>query len=224
MKQFLVTLPRNLLGSFKGWKLAWHLVAILLTVILVMSGFDWHYFLATRNPELRSWMWPAVIIGGLLPIYLPLLLLAVGFLGRSARTILTGWAIAQAELLGALIVVAYKAFTGRAHPMHNAGVDLSHVFRFGFLRGGVFWGWPSSHTTIAFAMAATVCTLYPKQRWLGLVAILYAFYIGIGVSMTIHWFSDFVAGAIVGSVIGTVVGKSFLPNIQSSTFNAELPR
>jgi membrane-associated phospholipid phosphatase len=27
--------------------------------------------------------------------------------------------------------------------------------------------------------------------------------------MTIHWFSDFVAGAIIGSVIGAVVGRSF---------------
>jgi hypothetical protein len=41
------------------------------------------------------------------------------------------------------------------------------------------------------------------------VAILYAFYIGLGVSMTIHWYSDFVAGAIIGSVVGMVVGKSF---------------
>jgi membrane-associated phospholipid phosphatase len=210
MKQFLVALPRNLIGCFTGWRLIGHLVAILLTVILVLSGFDWHYFLATRNPALRSWMWPAVFIGGLLPIYLPLLLLAFGFLAKNARTILTGWAVAQAELLGALIVIAYKAFTGRAHPARSIGADISHVFHFGWLRGGVFWGWPSSHTTIAFAMAMTVFTLYPKPRWLGLVAIFYAFYIGIGVSMTIHWFSDFAAGAIVGSVIGAVVGKSFL--------------
>jgi membrane-associated phospholipid phosphatase len=28
--------------------------------------------------------------------------------------------------------------------------------------------------------------------------------------MTIHWFSDFLAGAIIGSAIGAVVGKSFL--------------
>jgi hypothetical protein len=27
--------------------------------------------------------------------------------------------------------------------------------------------------------------------------------------MTIHWFSDFAAGAIIGSVIGAVVGKNF---------------
>jgi membrane-associated phospholipid phosphatase len=209
MKQFLVTLPHNFVGCFKGWKIVWHLVAILLTVILVMSGFDWRYSLATRNPELRSWMWPAVVIGMFLPIYLPLILFAVGIIARSAKTILTGWAVAQAELIGALTVVAYKAFTGRAHPPHSVGPDISHVFHFGFLRGGVFWGWPSSHTTIAFAMALTVFTLFPKQRWLGCLAILYALYIGVGVSMTIHWFSDFVAGAIVGSVIGTVVGKSF---------------
>ena len=186
MKQFLVTLPRNLIGCFKGRMIIWHAVAILFTFILVISGFDWRYFLATRNPELRSWMFPAVIFGGLLPFYLPPLLLAIGFIGRNAKVISTGWAVAQAELIGALIVVAYKAFTGRVHPAHNVGADISHVFHFGFLRGGVFWGWPSSHTTIAFAMAVTVCTLWPKQWRLGLPAILYAFYVGIGVSMTIH--------------------------------------
>jgi len=223
MKPFLTTLPRNLIGCFRGWQIVWHLVAILLTVILVWSGFDWRYFLATRSPELRSWMWPAVGIGGLLPLTLPLFLIVAGFIIQNSRARLTGWAVGQAALLGSLISSTYKAFTGRVHPMHNAGDDISHVFRFGFLRGGVFWGWPSSHTTIAFAMAVTVYVLCPKQRWLGWVAILYAGYVGIGVSMTIHWFSDFAAGAIVGSVIGAVVGKSFGENIQHSTFNAELP-
>ena len=210
MKQFLATLPRNLIGCFTGRKIIWHFVAIVFTVILVRSGFDWRYFLVTRSPELRRWMWPAVVMGMLLPVYLPFILLAVGFVARNAKVVLTGWAVGQAEVIGALITAAYKAFTGRVHPPHDVGMDISHVFHFGFLRGGVFWGWPSSHTTIAFAMAVTVCTLWPKQRWLGLVAILYAFYIGFGVSMTIHWYSDFVAGAIVGSVVGIVVGKSFL--------------
>jgi membrane-associated phospholipid phosphatase len=214
MKQFLVTLPRNLIGCFTGRRLVWHIIAILLTVVLVMSGFDWDYYLATRNPELRSWMFPAVVIGGLLPLALPLVLFALGIIVRNAKIILAGWAVGQAELLGALVVVAYKAFTGRAHPAHVVGADISHVFHFGFLRGGVFWGWPSSHTTLAFAMALTVFTLWPKQRWLGLAALLYAFYVGIGVSMTIHWFSDFVAGAVIGSVIGAVVGKNFRGNIE----------
>jgi len=218
MKQFLVTVPRNLIGCFKGRRIVWHIIAILLTFILVSSGFDWRYFLATRNPMIRSWMFPAVVIGGLLPLALPLILFTLGIIARNGRAILTGWAISQAELLGAFVAAAYKAVTGRVHPSHGVGADISHVFHFGFLRGGVFWGWPSSHATIAFAMAVTVFTLCPKQRWLGLVAILYAFYVGIGVSLTIHWFSDFAAGAIIGSVIGAVVGKSFCSDSPASHF------
>ena len=209
MKQFFVTLPRNFIRCFIGWKLVWHLAAILLTVLLVMGGFDWRYFLATRDPALRQWLWPAVVIGMFLPVILPLALIATGTIARNARITVAGWAIGQAALLGFLVSITYKAVTGRDHPSHAAGADISHVFRFGLLRGGVFWGWPSSHTTVAFAMAVAVFTLCPKQRWLGCAAVLYAFYVGVGVSMTIHWFSDFVAGAIFGSVVGVVVGKCF---------------
>jgi membrane-associated phospholipid phosphatase len=211
MKHFFVTLSRNFIGCFAGWKIAWHIVAIILTVVLVRSGFDWRYFLATRDPALRQWLWPAVVIGMFLPVILPLVLIAAGAMARNGRIAVAGWGIGQAALLGYLVSIAYKAITGRAHPAHNAGDDISQVFRFGFLRGGVFWGWPSSHTTVAFAMAVAVFVLCPKQRWLGCAAILYACYVGIGVSMTIHWFSDFVAGAIIGSVVGVVVGKCFGP-------------
>lgn len=67
----------------------------------------------------------------------------------------------------------------------------------------------STHTTIAFAMAATLFLLFTKQKFVKYGAILYAICIGLGVSISIHWFSDFVAGAIIGTIIGTVVGKSF---------------
>jgi membrane-associated phospholipid phosphatase len=209
MRLFLSTLPGNIIGCFKGWMIAWHLFAVVLTFILVTSGFDWLYFTSTRNPILRSWMFPAAPIGGLVPILLPLILLMVGSISRSAKATLVGWAVGQAEVIGSLIAAAYKSVTGRAHPSHGVGDDISHLFRFGYLRGGVFWGWPSSHTTIAFAMAVSIFTLFPKQRWLGYVALTYALYIGVGVSMTIHWVSDFTAGAIFGSVIGAVVGRSF---------------
>jgi membrane-associated phospholipid phosphatase len=209
MKLFFSTLPRNIIECFKGRMLIWHLIAIVLTVALVVSGLDWQYFICTRSPTIRSWLWPAVPMGGLLPIALPLTLLGLGCITGSAWTRLIGWAITQAEVIGGIIAAGYKAITGRAHPAHGVGADLSHVFRFGLLRGGVFWGWPSSHTTIAFAMAVTVFRLFPKQQWLGYLAISYAFYIGLGVSMTIHWFSDFVAGALIGTVVGLVVGASF---------------
>jgi membrane-associated phospholipid phosphatase len=212
MKQFFMTLPKNVIGCFRGRMIGWHLAAALLTFILVRSGFDWAYYRATRDPGLRAWMFPAAPIGGLVPMVLPLMLIAGGIIVRSAATLRTGWAVGQAGLIGLLISSACKAVTGRAHPVRGAGgVDITHVFHFGFLRGGMFWGWPSSHTTIAFAMAAAIWTLFPQKKWLGCVALAYALYIGLGVSMTIHWFSDFAAGMMIGTVVGVVVGRSFAP-------------
>jgi hypothetical protein len=213
MKNFFSTFPVNLINGFSGWKIFGHLFAIAITAVLVLSGFDAYYYSATRNPVLFHWAFYAAPIGGLLPLVLPLILFLLGILAKQPVATMAGWAIAQAELIGSLVSSAYKAFTGRIHPVlgfaPDPGPDLSHGFRFGFLRGGVFWGWPSSHTTIAFAMALTVFTHFPRPRWLGICAILYAIYIGIGVSMTIHRFSDFVAGGVIGTIIGMVVGKSF---------------
>ncbi len=112
--------------------------------------------------------------------------------------------------MGLLISSFYKAFTGRPSPLHSSGslIAASREFRFGILRGGVFWGWPSSHTTIAFAMSMALWKLYPGKV-VRFIALCYALYISVGVSLTIHWFSDFVAGAIIGSVIGKTAGDTF---------------
>jgi len=157
-------------------------------------------------------MFPAVIIGQGVPMMLPLLLLLIGIVLEHATTVRVAWAIGQAAFIGWFISSCYKAVTGRDPLPHGITNDTSHVFRFGFLRHGIFWGWPSSHTAVAFAMAATVLILFPQKWWLRGAAILYAFYIGTGVSMTIHWFSDFVAGTLIGTAIGITVGKSFALN------------
>ena len=213
MIRFLSTLPRNIICSFKGWKITVHIVAAVLTLILATSGFDWFYFRSTRSPELRLWMFPAVIVGQRVPMMLPLLLLFTGILLKHAKTIRTACAIGQAALIGWFISSCYKAVTGRNPLPHGIGTDTSHVFRFGFLRDGIFWGWPSSHTAVAFAMAVTLFILFPQKRWLGVAAVIYALYIGIGVSMTIHWFSDFAAGALIGTTIGNTVGRNFSPEL-----------
>jgi membrane-associated phospholipid phosphatase len=213
MLGFLYQLPKNIIRCFKGYNLLWHFLAIVLTYIIVTSDFDWTYFISTRNPLLRTFLFPAVRLGMILPVVVPLILLAVGVPRKDLKIKNTAFALGQAAILGLVISSFYKAFTGRIHPPHFIGrgtlVDTSHGFRFGFLRGGMFWGWPSSHTTVAFAMAVALWELYPENKLVRYGAILYAFYVGISVSITIHWFSEFVAGAIIGSVIGAVVGKSF---------------
>src|SRR6266436_8383951 len=103
MKQFVLTLPRNIINSFNGRVIVWHLLAIIVSVACVMSGFDWFYFSATRNSTLLTLMFPAVPVGGLLPIVLPLALLVSGWLLKNGTLHGTGWATGQAALIGSLI-------------------------------------------------------------------------------------------------------------------------
>jgi len=213
-------LPQNIVTVFTGRKLLWHAAAIVLTVTIVMSGADWAYFRVTRGPEFSLLARPAIRLGFFLPIWGSLVLLLIAEVARNRRLIATAWALGQAALLGYLITCCYKAFTGRLPPpysgrsrmpaAYNASmIDSSHGFQFGFMRGGVFWGWPSSHTTVAFAMSLCLVVLYPRNKLLLVGALFYACYIGLGVSVTIHWLSEFVAGALIGSAIGITVGRSF---------------
>ncbi|MFA5925822.1 MAG: phosphatase PAP2 family protein [Parcubacteria group bacterium] len=220
MRLFFHGFLRNIKSIFWRRNLAWHFSAIAVTYLLAISGFDWRYFLLTRNPALLSFFWPAVEIGAFLPLFGILIFYAVSAAGKNSRAANTALALGQAALLGLLVSDFYKIFTGRPGPpgflTQDFATDISHVFRFGFLRGGIFFGWPSSHTAVAFAMAFTLLALFPKNKLIRYAALIYAFYIGIGVSLTIHWFSDFAAGAIIGTVVGTVVGKSFRKKMKDS--------
>ena len=202
---------RNIADCFIGRRLWSHLLAMVLTYVIVMSGFDWFYFKSLDNTPIFNFFFPAVFIGMFVPILLPLTMLAVGAVRKNARMINAAWGIGQAAIIGLLVSWFYKVFTGRIQPplFANNAVDASHGFRLGILRGGIFWGWPSSHTTVAFAVAIALWTLYSDRPWVKYPGLIYALYVGIGVSMSIHWFSDAVAGAIFGTIIGIVVGTSF---------------
>ena len=204
---------QNLAKCFSRKNLLWHALAIGLTLVLVMSGFDSWWFTSTRTSSIFYLFIPAALLGFLVPVMLPIVLLALGRMRRDARLLNSAYALTQSATLAWGVSALYKAFTGRVHPMlfgtGSSQVDISHIFQFGFLRGGIFWGWPSSHTIVAFAIAATLLVLYPKSKWVKSAALVFALYVGIGVSLTIHWFSDFAAGAILGTLVGIVVGKAF---------------
>jgi len=210
MIRWLKLFVTNFIAAFSGRYLIFHGTAIVLTAVLVWSGFDWWYFKAHQIPALQRILFPAIVIGFFLPITVPISLYLVGKICKRQWLVCTALAIAQAALLGSLISSVYKAFTGRLQPdFRHMDIDISHGFQFGFLQHGIFWGWPSSHTTIAFAMAFTLIFLFQRNKGVLISALLYALYVGIGVSLSIHWFSDFVAGALIGTAIGTNVGKSF---------------
>jgi membrane-associated phospholipid phosphatase len=200
----------NIIGAFAGKRIYFHVAAIVATYVIVVSGFDWYWFTHTRGAELQRFLRVGIGLGSILPALVPFTLYIFGRTRGSEYLKTASLAVLEAAVIGSLISSTYKAFTGRIQPdRFNPLVDSSHQFQFGFLRHGVFWGWPSSHTTIAFAMAVTLMCLFPKHKVVVYGALLYAFYVGFGVSTNIHWFSEFVAGALIGTAIGFSVGKTF---------------
>lgn len=203
---------RNSSTIFKGKNLLWFAGAIVLTLAALYSGLDWWWFTHAQASSIRTISWSGVAIGGLLPIWGTIVFLLVAYLLHKKREVLYAWGVGQAALLGFLISTILKAFTGRVQPprgLIEGMADASHSFQLGFLNHGVFWGWPSSHTTVAFAMAAALIAMYPRNKAVRICAFIYALYIGLCVSVGIHWFSEFIAGALIGWVIGRVVGQSF---------------
>jgi len=219
MPELFQNLPKNVAQIFTGRNLLFHSLAIVLTILIVESGLDWFYYVQTRSQIFAHLALPAIMLGTLIPILATLAILSFGAIYRNRSLISLAWALGQSALLGYLVSIAYKFWTGRIPPPFrgfrmsaqnlNSLTDSSHGFQFGFLKGGVFWGWPSSHTTVTFAMSVCLITLYPKNKLLISLALVYAFYVGLGVSVSIHWLSEFVAGAIIGCVVGSVVGKSW---------------
>lgn len=213
LRDFSYNFPASVMRSFfRGSNFLWHLLAIILTYIFVTSGFDWFYFQSTRDEWFKLVGFSAGFLGFLVPIMMPISFYLFGKVQNSVILKNVAAALGQAAIIGWLISSSYKAFTGRLHPelvTSISTVDISRDFNFGFFNEGIFWGWPSSHTTVAFAMAITLIVLYPRQKKIILPAAGYALYIGFGAAGNFHWFSDVVAGAIIGTIVGLVVANSY---------------
>lgn len=207
IKSIFSPLPRYFLALYRGRNLLWQLVAIALTGLIVLSGFDWWWTQYAVHSFFAIFVIPALTLGSLFPIVLPLGFLASGMSLKNKEIFRLGKILGQAAIIGSVFSSFYKAFTGRIQPSIAHGIDISHQFNFGFLKHGIFWGWPSSHTTIAFAMAFALIYAYPKNAFIKYLAPVYALVVGLGVSVSIHWFSEFAAGAIFGILIGRIVGK-----------------
>jgi len=213
LKSLFHRFPANMGNSFWKYNTILHILAMALTFIIVVNDIDWIYFRSSKaHYYLQPFFFPAVIFGGLIPFIAPVIMYIYGRKKKDRRTVNTAFAVGQAAIIGLVISSFYKAVTGRVPPeiFDDLPVaDISREFRFGFWRGGIFEGWPSGHTTVAFAMSLTLIMLYPKNMRVRYLALAYAMYIGFGISTNIHWFSDFIAGAFIGTAIGLTVGKSF---------------
>ena len=203
---------KNIIGSYKYNFGLNYFAACAGTFALIGSDFDWHWYKFSIRNDNRVYNigYPAVYTGWIVPFTVPLSLYAFGCAEKNTNLQITGLALGQAALDGWIISTTMKIFTGRVPPIklrdHD---DILGDFRFGFLKGGANDGWPSSHTTTAFAMAAALTELYPDNMTVKICSFTYATAIGLGVSTNIHWFSDTFAGALIGYAIGKTVGMSY---------------
>ncbi len=203
-----------------------HIVAVAGSYQLVNEGVDWKVYQTSHNhKEILYAGYPGVIVGGILPIALPYYLYRRGVERHDKKLQWTSLALGQAAILGVAISSSYKAITGRQSPEpfeDGKTKDFSNDFKWGFLERGVFDGWPSGHTTVAFAMATTYTNLYPEDVYLRWAAMSYATWIGLSISVNIHWFSDAFAGAFMGYAIGKSVASRFKKKITASEKKNEM--
>jgi len=195
---FVRGFPGAIVRVFSWRHVCLGVIAGLLTYVCVVSGFDWWFYQSTR--EVFSLALPAAVIGFFVPILLPVLLYGWGVYKHSKLLVATSVSLAQAGALGWLLSSTLKAFTGRVQPEFYTTLsqtDVSHLFQFGFWRHGIFWGWPSSHVTVAIAMMC-VLVFAPMPRSVRIASIVYGLYMVAGVAISIHWFSDALAAVLFG--------------------------
>jgi len=207
----------NILNSFKGNNLYFHLAAVASTAVLVTSGADYYvqkYF--NEHEEYGNATIPVIRYATYFPFVVGGSLFAYGKLKKDDEAVGASYAVLQSSIIAFGYNTLLKAITGRPNPdwRHNEDMnDLSKTFRFGFLRGGVFWGWPSGHTSSTMAVVSALTSFYPNKTWLKVVGYSYVAYMMLGVSSVnrggMHWFSDAIAASLMSYAIGSTVGKYY---------------
>jgi membrane-associated phospholipid phosphatase len=214
-------LGRNAAESFWGWNLALHLTAVGQTALV--SGLDVDYEVRQTFHRHTGWgraAYPAVILGVVGPVGVISGLFAKGYWGKDQETLGAAYAVLQANALTLGYVTMLKLITGRPPP-HDDLVgpvapdmrSLSHTFRFGVGRGGIFHGWPSGHVAATMATCSSLAAYYPDSWALKLVGAASVAYMMFGVTSfqggSMHWFSEAIAGALMTYPTGVATGKGF---------------
>lgn len=209
---FLSDIVRHAVACYSGYRIFVHVGAACITVALALSGIDWFFYTETRASWLRPVVYAAGIGGFFMPLLIPLSLYLYSEYAKSAHARLASAAAAQSVIIAWSITAVYKAFTGRVEPEFYPAlemlIDRSRTFNFGFLEYGIYWGWPSSHTAVAFALATALAHFYAGRPFARLCLFLFATLVATGAALGFHWLSDVVAGAIIGSLVGSVVARS----------------
>ncbi len=207
-------LGSNLFDIFIGPNTLLHLGAAATTVVMVHE--DWDYLIYKRAQSYRKYQRyfnPTIYTGAMSWLVIATPMLIYGLVEDKPETVGGAYAILQSTLIGITYSTILKGLTGRPGPDVKWYTDVrgqSRTFRFGYLRGGVFNGWPGGHVMNTTLTMVSLMSYYPDKWWLKVVGFLIIAYTMVGMVMTKgHWMSDNIAGFLMGYAIGSTVGQSF---------------
>ncbi len=207
-------LGTNMLWSAFGWPLAFHLVGGGATYLLSTNEVDLRVArFAARQNEIAYGIafTPGMMAGTFFPVLVPGYMY---FFSKNKTLNNTGAVAAQATAVGFLYNNILKAISGRAHPVADSNTSaLSKDFKWGFLKRGVFYGWPSGHSMTNAALAMSIASYQRDNPYVIAGCSAYALYVAtsmvLGAKGEAHWFSDAVAGTLMGASIGWYIGNTF---------------
>ena len=208
---------QNFLNSFKGDNLYLQLAGVASTALIVTTNTDYHVEKYFNEHEVYTGIARPVVFSGMfLPFIASGSLYAYAKFKNDNEVLGASFAVMQATITEFLYNSLLKAITGRPHPdwQHTSDMkSLSKTFRFGFDRGGIFWGWPSGHTAATTAVVSALMGYYPNSTWLKVAGFSLMAYTIFGVSAFhrggMHWFSDAVAAAFMSYAVGSTIGKYY---------------
>ena len=127
-----------------------------------------------------------------------------GVAAKNAGAETAGLLAGEAVILTGAYTMLFKMIFQRQRPSEGNPPDPDNwEGPLGGFRHGSF---PSGHTALAFATAATISTYYHDKKWVGIVSYTLAALVGVSrVYSDDHWASDVVAGAALGYSIGRLV-------------------
>ncbi|MCC6646834.1 MAG: phosphatase PAP2 family protein [Polyangiaceae bacterium] len=207
---------RHAADAFSGPSLWLHGAAVASTVALSWSGGDHEGRRALDAPGLYSFADAMVLAGWIAPPVVGLSAWGAGLATERRRLAATGAAALQAVTLTFAATAAAKLLTGRPYPLGGypradpAARDHPGLARTWEPPSLERTAWPSGHTSVAVALAASISAVQGDRPWVAVASYGGAAAIAAGMLVGVHHFpSDVAAGALLGQAIGGSVGRGF---------------
>jgi len=207
---------QNVVTSYSGWNSVYHIGAMMITAVSVSTGIDAEILrLSSRmDPAITSIIGhTGLMIGYAAPIIAPATMYLISGGDSDLRS--ASYAVMQTVAVSFAAGNLLKAITGRTgpdpdYPDKNV---LSRDFNFGFMHGGLHYGWPSGHLLVNTAMVTALAAYYPEKTWIRHMAWGYITFLSFSILIHdrggAHWFSDIVAGGLMGFTFGNTIGRNF---------------